>query len=259
MEEWQKSGAKDALIAEYAALRAEIVQRIRSQNVVLGWVVALVGATIGVLLKSYGGGADPPLLKLLTNPDISSIGFLAVLSAGFATGVEILMTYWVYQLFMAFRISNYLPRLQSRLEDLLDSPEALRLLSWDSDSRGLSDVMLKNGQQHPPLVRFSLKISAWTQPMSMFILAGISLVVMGFSLWSIFFKIPVFPFKTKVSLCVVFFLLMISLIIIGLLFIGLHKWILGWTGLPHAALHKKAPHQVPIERNRTGLKSGHQK
>jgi hypothetical protein len=146
---------KDALLAEYSALRSEIEARMSAQGTTLGWILALVGGFVGALLTLQSASSGSLLASLIHKPAAPDVALFAVLAAGYTIGVDLLITYWLFQSFMVFRISRYIVQLGEQLHDLLDPASPLRLFAWEQPSRPPSDFI----PTASPVGRFSMRLA----------------------------------------------------------------------------------------------------
>ena len=225
--EFDTHGAKDAILAEYNALRSEILQRSRNQHTVINWLVVLLGVIIGIIAKEEMTGTQSFFIAILKKPDDDTITSLLLLSVGFSIIFENLMLYWLYQLFMIFRIANYLILLQLKLNAILNTPNHLKVIAWDYDSRLKFDIFQKDAISTPLLVKLSLNICHWIQPLFLFILTIVSLMIAGWAvkyLW----QQNVYNNHIMIFLTLSYAGLLVIMLVAMLIYIGLNRWVLGY-------------------------------
>src|SRR5262245_42408635 len=107
MEEAQISKVKDTILAEFAAARAELNQRIQSQGNILGWTIGLMGSFIGALVSLKPKGDSTLIFELLNSPSPNVEGLFSILCTGFVLGNELLITFWLYQLYLMTHLDSY--------------------------------------------------------------------------------------------------------------------------------------------------------
>lgn len=222
MDESAKTAIKEAVFAEYAAMRMEIRDRVVGQGRVAAGGVALVGGFIGVLAAVRVEANASLVATLLAHDKPASLHVFAFLCAGFVLGIELLLGFWTYQLFAMFRICGYVKQLETHLKNTFSIPAESFVLSWDRYSAGMADVHVPN---EPWLVRRSLQVVSYVQPLSFFVLGGLGLLGVAAGAWA-----------NKGALIAVFAALLVGLICIGLVMLGLHKWAGGAGYRPHAGM-----------------------
>ena len=180
MEDDAKAALKDGILAEYGAMRIEIRERIAGQGRVAAGSVALIGGFIGILATVKIEGGASLIAAVLAADTGESLHVFGVLCAGFVLGMELLLSFWAYQLFLMFRICGYLKKLESQLKAQFQIPDSLLLLSWESYAASMADISVPNNQM---LVRRSLQAVSYIQPLSFFALSGLGLIMLGLHKW----------------------------------------------------------------------------
>ena len=227
-----KTALKDGILAEYGAMRTEVRDRVAGQGRVAAGAVALVGGFIGVV-ATVKVDADASLVaKLLEGDNAASLRVFSVLCAGFVLGIELLLSFWAYQLFAMFRMCVYVKRLEAQFKTSFDIPMNSLVLSWDRCTAGMVDVQVPKEQR---LVRRSLQLVSYAQPLSFFVLAGLGLLGLAAGAW-----------ETKGALIAIFVALAVGLICIGLVMLGLHKWAGGTGYTPHAGMRESPAGRSPV-------------
>ena len=160
--------------------------------------------------------------KSVPRGNTEALHVFSVLCAGFVLGIELLLTFWAYQVFAVFRICGYVRRLEKQFKTSFGIHADSLVLSWDRCTAGMVDIQVPNGQR---LVRRSLQAVSYAQPVSFFVLGGLGLLGLAAGAW-----------ETKGALIAVFVALALGLICIGLVMHGLHKWASGEGYTPHAGM-----------------------
>lgn len=176
-----ESHLKDALLAEYAAVRSEILLCIEAQKQVLGWMIPLVVAYVGSLVTLEDATGKKLLARMLAQEATEDTFLLvSVLTGAFILGHELLFSYWIYMLHKIFRLGNYVRRLSHAYASSLSVDARNLVFGWDLLSPGLHDIDWHRSL--PKGVKTAVHAAAWMQPITLisFILFG--LLTMGFAL-----------------------------------------------------------------------------
>ena len=182
------SDAKDAIIAEYSALRAEICERVNAQQkTVIAWLLVLTGGLIGILLKVNIPRMDTTLVSAFSQNKITPnfMMFISALMIGYVLAVELLLAYSLYQLHMVFRLSDFILRLDTRIKDVLNFDKNYPLFAWDRESRGMADIDLSGvDNKAKAKVKLSLKIVSWLELLTPFTMAFTGLLALLYFAWT---------------------------------------------------------------------------
>ena len=216
----KKDILKEAMFEEYRALREEILKRIGGQGVAFAATVALVGAFIGVNYQFSTGqvGHERSLLLsvISSSPDVEALGAFCVLTVGFTLGVELLLSFWIYQTHMIFRIHYYLServRQFAKTEGI--SPEEL-MFDWGAIPNQIKPLW----HDTKGMVRKGIQIGLTLQPVMLFALCafGITLTFMSLpSIWS-----DKFSMVTAVGITGAAFILLGGLILLFHIHLSFH-------------------------------------
>jgi hypothetical protein len=228
-----KEYVKETTLAQYAALQGEIVQRLGSQSTVLGWLIGLTGAMIGVLTTVEIPGLTQPLaVAAVSGTDRNALIAVAVLAAAFTLGVELLISYWIYQLFQMFRISRYISKMETRLREYLDMPPEMVLFGWSDESRGLEDAKLSPKERLSTPVKVALALSSVSQPASLYLMGALGLGVLLTTIIAMFMVASPPPVAVRVGLSLLCGVLSAGMGTFVFMHFALHKWIIGHTCSP---------------------------
>jgi uncharacterized membrane protein YdbT with pleckstrin-like domain len=147
---------KEAYIAEYNSLRNEALQRVGQQGTVLAWLLGLTGGFLGVALTlEVPDVGKSILIAAWFYPTISSLFAASILCLSYVITVELLIAFWIYQLFHMFRVSRYINRLSERYKSILDIESNIRIFGWDSEeTRGFADANISNSDRFNKLIKF---------------------------------------------------------------------------------------------------------
>ncbi len=215
---------KDAILTEYTSLTEAAIRRVSAQSSVIGWLIGLTGTLIGLLIAFSPPGMNYPiLLSLIYKPSVEALIILAFLCAGYVIAVELLISYWIYQLFHMFRVAHYIIHLEERYKEYLKINSKIKLLNWESYTKGFEDVRASFSNYSLP-VKLILEISKYLQPLSLYIMALLGIIglitsiVMGITL-EINISINMLIFLISIS-----FLLVISLPFLAIVHFSLYKW-----------------------------------
>lgn len=232
-----KVHVKETTLAQFSALQAEIAQREGSQSTVLGWLIGLTGAVVGVLTTVEIPGLSQPLaVAAILGNDKNAIVSVAVLAGAFTLGVELLISYWIYQLFQIFRVSRYLIKMESRLRKYLDLPPGTVLFGWSDESRGLEDAQLKPKEKLSRPVKVALALSSVSQPASLYLMSAFGLGVLLIVIVAMF-RVPSPPtLAVRMGLSLLFGALCAGLVTFVFMHFALHKWTIGYTCSPFAGV-----------------------
>lgn len=165
---------KAALLSEYESIRSEIVLRIQSQNGTLGWLVALSGSFIAALVAVRFGDSEASILASL-HKEISAslLMVLAVLFLSYAIGVELLLSFWIYQLFQIFHLHRMTHNIECRYKSYLEIDSGnYDLFQWDEENF-LHGTKGQNVFAIP--VSLIVRITQRLQPLTLYLLAVISI------------------------------------------------------------------------------------
>ncbi len=220
----EKDPIKDSILTEYSSMREEILERIRGQGRVAAGTVALIGGFIGVL--STIKIKDESLIYTLvhsSSPEAASVfGFLC---SGFVLGLELLLLFWFYQLFMMFRIQRYLKLLTSNFQQIFTFSQYKYLYGWDNYSSGGRDLDLTND---PFLARWSVRAISFVQPLGIYVVAFLGLLGIAYGAYK--------SSSYLYLMLIIFFLIWVSIPLIGF---GIHKWA-GGAYLPSSSVAKES-------------------
>ena len=124
---------KDIILAEYASLRNLSIQREGAQNTIIGWLMGLVGAFIGLNIANIPPSEmnNPLILSYLFCPDKEIIALFVFICTGFTLGIELLLSYWIYNRYCMLLINSYILLIEARLRKSLNIGDELDILSWE--------------------------------------------------------------------------------------------------------------------------------
>ncbi len=217
-------------LATFTALRSEILARISGQARAAAGAVALVTGFIGVL-AAVRVEKESSLIVTLLAGNADSLEAFAVLCAGFVLGIELLLSFWAYQLFQIFRLSLLLMRLDDRLKERFSVVQEESLIGWEREGRGMKDVNIDPRQT---AVALSVRIVSYAQPLIFFSLGTLGLIgmLLGASQWN------------GVLFVLIFMALVVGLLGNGAIMFSLHKWMCGGYRPDWALGVKSAPDSV---------------
>ncbi len=214
--------ALDLAKAEYDALRQEILKRIGGQGAAFAATVALVGAFVGVLIqfKIKSGDVEAPLLTLILEgvAEDGAIGAFAVIAGGFTLGVELLLSFWAYQLHMMFRITHDLTQLIKDLRSEFKLPESVRVFEWTAKTERTTELW----ESRSSLASFGIRSGLLLQPFMLFGLTALGLILMGLALPACL-QSETLSTLTKLAITTAFVLLAIGLAFIAFAMIAAHE------------------------------------
>lgn len=197
----------------------------------------MTGAVVGVLTTvEIPGQTQPLVVAALLNPDRNVLISITVLAGAYVFAVELLVSYWIYQLFQMFRIARYLIKMESRLRTYLGIPQSIVLFGWSDESRGLADAELNATEKLAKPMKVALALSSVSQPASLYLAAMIGLVIF-FTSFVAMLRLPTSPSRLVIiSLGILGLFLLTSLSIFVFMHFELHKWIIGHSCLPFAGV-----------------------
>ncbi len=142
-----------------------------------------------------------------------------ILVSGVVFGIEIIMSFWAFQLHMIYRIVDYLLQLSWNITDAKRLSNSPTLLAWDWYL--YSPVPLMIGIKKHLLARGAIWLTRWAQSVPLFGIATLGLIAMAL----ILITNPSANPRVQTGLAMVFCFLSLGIIIIGLSLVGLQKWI----------------------------------
>ena len=157
LSDWTKDSVKDATLAMYSALNTHYGILLNRQSAVIGWLIGLIGAFVGVLVTvETPGPSYQPLLAAvvsLTETDKNAlISFVALLGA-FILAVELLISYWIYQRYLMSAVISYFKQMESRLGTYLGLYPGTALFVWSDELRGQENTQLNTAEILPKPVK----------------------------------------------------------------------------------------------------------
>lgn len=218
--------AKDAIIAEYTALRNEILARVMTrEKTAYIWLSILTGGLLGIIFKVNISGENTTLISDIIK-GVNCLNYMTILSLlmiGYVFAVELVIAYLLYQNHMIFRLSEYIIKLDVRIRDVLNFKKDYVLFGWESGSRHGRDIDKNVGK----LVKFSLFISSFLHLMIPLIMAVVGIVALFYiSWWSLSKE---YNFLGILNMITAAFLLMV-LLLLSIVDYGLLYWINKTTG-----------------------------
>ena len=193
------------------------------------------------------GLQDPLATAALFHPDKNVLTAVAAIAATYVLAVELLISYWIYQLFHIFRIGRYVMKMENRLRDYLGCPEHVVLFGWGTHSKGLEDARTEPEETLSLPVKFALAIGSLLQPLSLYAMAALGLL--GFVL-AIVANVNLNakpPLSVSLGLSVLWLVLLTGLVTLVFVHLALHKWIIGESYLPFHGVFKKPKRDNDIE------------
>lgn len=170
---------KELTVVEYQALREEILKRVGGQGVAFAATVALVGAFVGVLFEFKSSESQSLLVSVLSkNAEPEVIGTFAVLAGGFTLGVELLMTFWAYQLHMAFRLHHYIGEQTKRLRKQFMVPDDVPMFDWTASPRRIQELW-DGCERH---LEVGIRVASMLQPLMLLGLSLFGIILMACAL-----------------------------------------------------------------------------
>ena len=238
------SDAKDAIIAEYSRLGMEIRERSNTQQkTVISWLLVLTGGLIGIFLQVDIPGMNMTIVSAFSQNKITPdfMMFLSALMIGYVLAVELLIAYSLYQLYMAFRLSDYILRLDTRIKDILGFTKNYPLFGWDRESRGMADIDLDEvDEKAKNKVKASLKIASWLELVTPFTMAFLGLLALAYFTWTSHNK--GYDFLTSILLGSII-LFGLGLIILRFVDKYLHYWLIRTGGKRSQRLDERKRNQ----------------
>jgi hypothetical protein len=137
-----KDSVKEATIAKYSALYSNLLVNIKQQNSVLGWLVGLIGAVMGVLITVEVPDCHRTIIFAIGSGNKNAFFLLAVLSGAFFFAVELLIIYWIYQLYQISRVHCFINQMEERLIIYLGLPDCTVLFRRESESTLMEDARI---------------------------------------------------------------------------------------------------------------------
>jgi hypothetical protein len=178
-----KDSVKEANFAMYSALNAHYLILLNRQSSIIGWLIGLIGAVVGVLFLTRTPGLSESLINaLISGKDSNAFVSLTVLSGAFVLAVELLISYWIYQRYLMSAVIHLIRKLELHLGNYLGLPGGTTLFDWDK-LRENDNHQLKSANKFPMIVKWTLEC---LQPLSLYIICIIGLVSYKLSiLWLI--------------------------------------------------------------------------
>ncbi len=248
---------KETTLTTYSALQATVVQHLSAQGTVLGWLIGLTGAVVGVLTTVDIPGLSQPLaVAAISGTDKNALVAVAILAATFALGVELLISYWIYQLFQIFRISRYLIKMESRLRAYLDIPPDTVLFGWNDESRGLVDAYLNPDEKLTRPVKAALMLSSVSQPVTLYLMAALGLVILLAAIIAIFRLALPSAIAILIPLGTLFLGLSVGLGVLVFMHFAMHKWTIGNSSSPWVGVFRQRKEENNVESSRESSSPG---
>lgn len=236
------SNVKDALIAEYSAIRDEIVLRIKQKNAVIGWLIGLTGTFVAAMVALKVGESEVPLLvSILRNVSSETISVATLLLITYAFSIELLLSYWIYQLFQTFHLHRMTSDIERRYAEYLRTPSNVQLFQWDERDRmsGLEKI----GSIRRANVRFSLGIVDKIQPLILYGLLTLTIGGVGAVLAIDHFVWEVLPRSITIGFLIFASLQIAGMVLMILIHFALHTWVIAKleSMRPHANIVDDSP------------------
>ena len=231
----QSDSILSAILAAYSCIREEMNSRVGTQSTVLGWLLTLTGAFVGAFLTMNAPGSQESLLiSGLYDPTSKAYAVVGLLCIGYTVAVELLIAFWIYQLFHIFRYAKEIVRMDKALRTTLGLKDTDNLLDWSIDLPPVDGSLAKQPDIVPRSVHLSLRITACLQPISLYVLSTIGLSVLTmFSIAAIRkmgcsdgIRLPILCFAT------IAVALTATLCALAFMHFALVKWVAGKSWFP---------------------------
>jgi hypothetical protein len=148
-----KDFVKEVSLSTYSALNTRTDIYLNRQNSIIGWLIGLIGVVVA-FLTTYK-------MPLLCDPPLVIVLF------AFIFAIELLISYWIYQLYQITLINDRIFQLEQCLLKYLHLPSDIFPLYWhDKEQKEKS----------------SYKLSEYSQPLSLYVTAIIGLCVLYLTL-----------------------------------------------------------------------------
>ena len=102
----------------------------------------------------------------------------AVLAGGFTLGVELLMTFWAYQLHMAFRLHHYIGEQTKTLRKQFMVPDDVPMFDWTASPRKTQELW-DSCERH---VAVGIRVASMLQPVMLLGLSLVGIILMACAL-----------------------------------------------------------------------------
>ncbi len=182
----EKEFAKDAFLAEYNSLREEAIQRVRTQSTVIGWLIGITGTFVGLNIASTPLGMEKPLiLNLFVCHSGEATTLFAFLCAGYTVSVELLLSFWIYQLYHMLLISDYIKnKLKKNMEEYLNI-KPYNIFGWEGEDsendipkiqKNKNGIVLRVLKYLGKVLGLPKFIATKLQPVSLYILSLLGII-----------------------------------------------------------------------------------
>ena len=161
---------KDAILHKYTTLMEDALRRTGTQSNVIGWLIGLTGTFIGLLIAFSPPGMNHPLLFAFSKPSPEALKNLAFLIVGYVVVAELLISYWVYQLFHMLTIVHDVDSLEGKYKKYLKIDREIDLWSWKTEFENVITSSCNNVE------KWSLKMVKYSQPFALYIMTGLGIV-----------------------------------------------------------------------------------
>lgn len=233
---------KDTILATYNNLSNEIISRLNSQRITINWMIILIGIFAGTFTSIKLPDLETSLLlNLISKPSVDSLILFLVLIGIFSFATELLISFWIYQLFQIFRIDNHINRIERKLNTYLKFNKKITLFGWGDESKGLKDVDSINELMSFP-VKIGLAMASLLQPFFLYATSLLGILTFFITLITIIVSYSK-SFFSNIFLSV--FIISLSFVLIfgfiALLYVHfiLHKWKIGNSVFPFGLLKNK--------------------
>lgn len=212
----QRAELREAILAEYTTLRSEIQIRIGTQKQIINWLLTLTLTTIGAFLTLKVSGDDTLLLKLIQQPlAVKAVVASGIICGVFTLGVEVLLSFWVYQLYMVHRMSDYIMCVGQVLGDMIGLSNRELIFGWERVGCVLDVGIFKELPRRNKSAQKIINAAGYIQPVFPYALVAVGLVCTSLAFSFLWIEAALGQVACAIALsCILFLLLGIATILV---------------------------------------------